>query len=413
MPLRLKDQIYATVNSDAAYNGTYKLTFPNKAGTIALTSDAQEFAIGQGSTNPVFDDMTPIRTFEWDVSDANYRPIYTIANTGLTYINLDVTVAYRITVTGTNINGVVDVVDRWHNPASYPITSMFCRTLSTSAATTGLRYLRAVYPTSSYVNNASYPLGQEIAMYNTTARHVKVEVFKDNSQVAWNTTKPSGSIYVNSTYNGNSVMNAYDTRGWRFRQPVQMQASGASYASYISDYEPVTVGVNDLKSSGTALAAGHMAFLAEDGKVYDISNTTQSIAMGPSKIGYMNGNVNANTVISSTYWRAITRLGATQFGYFRHDTVALGDRLFLRCTMDSNGKIHSDNYLAKSMSAGYTWMPFGYARSATTAYVDTRHPIFYTINSNGKLTHINGIQVAGSSTIASYSSGTLYINNPT
>lgn len=394
-------------------SGQYTATLPNKTGTIAMTSDAQKFAIGQGSTNPVFDDMTPIRTFEWDVSDANYRPIYTIANTGLTYINLDVTVAYRITITGTNINGVVDVVDRWHNPASYPITSMFCRTLSTAAATTGLRYLRAVYPTSSYINNASYPLGQEIAMYNTTARHVKVEVFKDNSQVTWNTTKPSGSIYVSSTYNNNSVMNAYDTRGWRFRQPVQMQASGASYASYISDYEPVTVGVNDLKSSGTALAAGHMAFLAEDGKVYDISNTTQSIAMGPSKIGYMNSNVNANTVISSTYWRAITRLGATQFGYFGHDTVALGDRLFLRCTMDSNGKIHSDNYLAKSMSAGYTWMPFGCARSATTAYVDTRHPIFYTINSNGKLTHINGIQVAGSSTIASYSSGTLYLTNPT
>ena len=39
MPLRLKDQIYATVNSDAAYNGTYKLTFPNKTGTLALTSD--------------------------------------------------------------------------------------------------------------------------------------------------------------------------------------------------------------------------------------------------------------------------------------------------------------------------------------------------------------------------------------
>lgn len=414
------------------YKGSATLTVPSTTGTLALTSQiptktsditndsdfttnatAQKFSIGQGSTNPVFDDMTPIRTFEWDVSDATYRPIYTIANTGLTYINLDVTVAYRITVTGTNINGVIDVVDRWHNPVNYPVTSMFCRTLSTSAATTGLRYLRAVYPTSSYLNNASYPLGQEIAMYNTTARHVKVEVFKDNSQVSWNTTKPSGSIYVDSTHNGNSSLAAYDTRGWRFRQPVQMQASASSSASYISDYEPVTVAVSDLKTSGTALTAGHMAFLAEDGKVYDISNTTQSIAMGPSKIGYMNSNVNANTAISATYWRAITRLGATQFGYFSHDTVALGDRLFLRCTMDANGKIHSDNYLAKDISAGYTWMPFGYARSATTAYVDTRHPIFYTINSSGKLTHINGIQVAGSSTIASYSSGTLYINNPT
>jgi len=39
MPLRLKDQIYATVNSDAIYNGTYKLSLPAKAGTVALSSD--------------------------------------------------------------------------------------------------------------------------------------------------------------------------------------------------------------------------------------------------------------------------------------------------------------------------------------------------------------------------------------
>lgn len=39
MPLRLKDQLYATVNSDSIYNGSYKLTLPSKAGTVALTSD--------------------------------------------------------------------------------------------------------------------------------------------------------------------------------------------------------------------------------------------------------------------------------------------------------------------------------------------------------------------------------------
>ena len=355
----------------------------------------QKFAIGQGSTNPVFDDMTPLRTFEWDVSDATYRPIYQMANTGWTYINMDITVAYRITVTGTNIHSVTDVVDRWHNPANYPITSAFCRTLSTASATTGLRYLRAVYPTSGYINNTTYPLGMEVAMYDTTARHIKVEVFRDDSQVTWNSTKPSGPIYVNTTYNGNSIIEAHGTRGWKFRQPAQMYASNAGYASYISDYEPVSVAAGELKTGATALTAGHYAFLADDGKVYDISNKTKNIAMGESKVGFMNTGVAKNTAISWTYWRAISRPNATQFGYFQHDTMALGDRVFLRCTMDTDGNIHSDNYLSKTMSAGYTWMPFGWARTATTLYVDTRHPMFYTLDAEGKLTHINGKELAG------------------
>lgn len=375
-------------------------SFLNKRGLTHYDGNvkarAQKFAIGQGSTNPVFDDMTPVRTIEWDVSDNTYRPIYQMANTGWTYINMDITLAYRITVTGTNINSVTDVVDRWHNPVNYPITSMFCRTLSNAAATTGLRYLRAVYPTAAYLNNATYPLGTEIAMYNTTARHVKIEVFKDDSQVTWNTTKPSGPIYVSSTYNGNSILTAYDARGWRFRQPLQMYANTAGSADYITNFEATSVAAGELKNGATALVAGHYAYLADDGLVYDISNTTKNIAMCESKVGFMNSAVNANAAISWTYWRAISRPNATQVGYINHDTFALGDRVFLRCTMDSSGNIHSDNYLSTTMSAGYTWMPFGWARSATTLYVDTRFPMFYTLNADGKLTHINGKEVTAS-----------------
>ena len=399
--------------SDGLYNGTVHLNLPSTTGTLALTSDAQKFAIGQGSTNPVFDDMTPLRTLEWDISAAAYRPIYRIENTGWTYTNLDITVAYRITVTGNNIEQIVDVVDRWINPISYPITSAMMRTKSTSAATTGFRYLRAVYPTSSYLNNTTYPLGVEIYPYNATARHIKIEVFKDNSNVTWSNSLPAASIYVDSTHNGYNSIETYTTRGWKFRQPSQMYASSAGSASYMSDFEPVMVGSSDVKTGATALVAGHYAFLADDGKVYDISNTTQNIAVGESKVGFINTNINANTAISATYWRAISRPSATQVGYISHDTFALGDRLFLRCTMDANGKIHSDNYLSTTMSAGYTWMPFGVARSATTLYVDTRSPKFYTLDSNGKLTHVDGVQVAGSSTIASYSNGTLYLTNPT
>lgn len=392
-----------TFTANASSNVTANITVPTKTSDITNDSNfitganSQKFAIGQGSTQPVFDDMTPVKTIEWDVSDTTYRPIYQIANTGWTYINMDITVAYRVTVTGTNIHSVTDVVDRWFSPASWPLTSMLCKTLSNSAATTGLKYLRAVYPTSSYVNNSTYPLGMEVEMHNTTARHVKVEVFKDNSQVTWNTTKPSGSIYVNSTYNGNRNLEVYATRGWRFHQPSQMYANSANSASYIADFEAANIAAGELKAGATALVAGHYGYLADDGLVYDISDTTHNIAMGESKVGYMAGGTNANTAISWTNWRTISRPSAAQVEYFSHGTLALGNRVFLRCTRDANGNIHSGNYLATSMSAGYTWMPFGWARSATQFYADTRFPMFYTLDSNGKLSHVNGLAVAGTS----------------
>ena len=58
--------------------------------------------------------------------------------------------------------------------------------------------------------------------------------------------------------------------------------------------------------------------------------------------------------------------------------------------MDSSGNIHSDNYLATSMSAGYTWVPFGTAIASNNIYMDVRRPTFYTLNSAGDITHVNG-----------------------
>lgn len=387
-----------TFTANQATNATANITVPTK--TSELTNDSgfvtdttsQNFAAQEGSTNPVFDDMTPVKVIEWDVSDTTYRPIYQMENTGWTYDNMDVTLAYRITVTGTNIKSVSDVIARWHSPNTYPVTSILHRTLSTSASTTGLRYLRAVYPTSSYVNNNTYKFGQEVAMYNSTARHVKVEVFKNNSKAIWSETKPAGSIYQgSSTYQSTSNLEPYATRGWYFRGAANVTVNNADTATRISDYESYSPGSSVLKSGATALVAGHFAFLAEDGLVYDISNTAKAISVGESKVGWIASGVNANTAINQTYWRMISRPNATQYGYFSHDTMALGDRVYLRCTMDSSGKIHSDNYLAKSMSPGYTWMPMGFMTAATTFYADTRFPKFYTLDADGNMTHMDGI----------------------
>lgn len=350
-------------------------------------------AIGQGNLIPSFDNMTPVRTFTWSVSDTTYRPVYQIANTGWDHTNMDINVAYRITVTGTNIKQVCDIEEHWHSPLTYPMTTLLNKTLSTSAATTGFRYLRAVYPVSGYLNNTTYPLGSEISNYDSTARTITVEVYLDDPAVTWNETKPSGAIYVDSTHNGNSSLSAYSTRGVVVRKPQSFTATSADSAGYATSCEMYTFNSSAVKA-GEALTSGYLAYLADDGKVYKISNTTKNMVCDDAgKIGLITSAVSSGTAIAYNYFRPATNLNSTQVGYISHATLALGNTVYLRCTKDSNGKIHSNNYLATSMSAGYTWCPIGIATATNTISIDARKPMFYTLDSNGKLTHINGKEI--------------------
>ena len=386
----------ATFTANASSNVTANISVPTK--TSELTNDSgfvtdtssQSFAAQEGSTNPVFDDMTPLKTFTWTVADTTYRPVYQMDNTGWAYDNMDITVAYRITVTGSSISQVTDVIDRWFAPTSWPVTSVMCRTLSNSAATTGYRYLRAVYPTSSGLNNNTYKIGQEISNYNATSRTIKVEVFKTATGITWNETKPAGTIYTSSTYQATNAMQPYGTRGWLFRAPASFNATSADAATRVSNYESATINSSAIKS-GAALTAGYIGFQATDGKVYMITNTTANMACDENaRIGYITNAYNANTAIDTRYLRSVTNIGSTQVGYIPHATMALGDRLYLRCTMDSSGNIHSDNYLATSMTAGYTWLPFGTATASNTIYMDVRKPTFYTLDASGRLVRVNG-----------------------
>lgn len=364
-----------------------------KADTAIQDTELQSLCIDTNSPTPNFDNMTPIATYEYDISDKSYHPVYTLPNTGLSYSDTNIVVAYRITATGTNIYSSSDIIDVWHNPCSYPLTTVMHRTLSTSASTTGIQYLRAVYPTSTYLNNSNYPLGQEIVAYNTTIRHIKIEVFKTPLNIIWKTSADS-SIYIDSTHNANNSIMLYNVRGWIYRQPQSFVASSAGYANYVNGYECATIGSAAIKVGNAGLPSGHFAYLADDGLVYDISNITKNISPVFKKVGVLNNAVNKNTAITSTYFRTVMQLSTAAIGNIPHATLSLGNRVFLRCTMDANGYIHSDNYLATSMSAGYTWLPFGVATASNAVNMDTRNQNFYTLNANGKLTHIDGIEIA-------------------
>ena len=392
-----------TFTANASSNVTANITVPTKTSDItndsdfATNADTQKWVSNNSTVAPNFEGMTPVKTFTWSgVADTNYRAIYQFDNTGWTYDNMDVEVAYRITVTGTNIKQITDIVDRWIYPLQWPITSVMCRTLSNSGATTGYRYLRATYPLSAGLNNNTYKFGQEIANYNATSRNITVEVFKTQSGITWNETRPSASIYTSSTYQTTNSIQPYATRGWIFRAPSSFNATSADAATRVSSYESVTINSSAIKS-GEALTAGYLGYQADDGLIYMFSNTTQNMAADESaRIGLITTGYNANTAIDTRYFRSVTNLSSTQVGYISHATLALGDRVYLRCTMDSNGNIHSDNYLATSMASGYTWLPIGVATATNTIYLDTRKPTFYTLNAEGKVTHINGKVLAGS-----------------
>ena len=387
----------ATFTANASSNVTADISVPTK--TSDLNNDSgfvtagslQDLAVQEGSTNPVFEGMTPIKTFTWTVADTTFRPVYQFDNTGWAYDNMDLVVAYRITVTGSGISQVADIIDRWHSPTAWPVTSVMNRTLSTSNATAGFRYLRAVYPQSAGLNNNTYKFGQEISNYNSTSRTIQVDVFKTATGITWNETKPAGTIYTSSTYQTNNQLGVHTTRGWIFRAPASFNATSADGASRVTSYESATIGSSAIRSGAAALVSGHLAFLADDGRVYDISNTAKNMVCDENaKIGYISSNINANTAIDYRCLRPLCNLNSTAVGYISHGTLALGDRVYLRCTMDSSGNIHSDNYLATSMAPSYTWVPFGIATASDTIYMDTRKPTFYTLNSAGDITHVNG-----------------------
>ena len=58
------------------------------------------------------------------------------------------------------------------------------------------------------------------------------------------------------------------------------------------------------------------------------------------------------------------------------------------------------------MTAGYTWCYIGTAQSASAINVECTHPLFLTLDANGKLTHVNGREIGGGGGVASVNSKT-------
>ena len=150
--------------------------------------------------------------------------------------------------------------------------------------------------------------------------------------------------------------------------------------------------------SGAALLANQMVFMNAN-KVYPATNNTLAIEPGFG-IQFNTTALSSSTAVVFTNLRQ--KGVASSLTNIPHATIARGNPCYFRCHLDSNGNIISDNYVATSMSAGYTWYYIGVASSASEIMIDTTQSQFLTVNSNNKLTHINGKEIEVPITIDAY-----------
>ena len=358
----------------------------NYATTENIPSKVSDL-INDGILLPNFDGLTPIRTIEFDKSASSWSQLFTRKNTGISTTMSEVVdvVLFRITVTGTNIYSRSDVIVKFQPGLTNPIAYVFHQTYSTTAETTGIRYIRFNYPK---VLNNNIPWLVDFDQYNATARHFKVEVFADTENITW--VNGLVATTYNSTDYSTANINLYSYRGLRALGTQMIQADSATAASYINSYLPKFVTGTPIKA-GEALASYNIVFI-NNGLAYKFSDKTTPIDTDYG-LAVVGTTYAANASIGYAYFRGIWSFRVTyanDIASVTRDTFEIGDKVYLRCTLQ-NGQIYSDAHLAKEMTAGYTWYYLGsmYTTNNDLAF-NTIASQFITLDSNGVITHING-----------------------
>ena len=155
------------------------------------------------------------------------------------------------------------------------------------------------------------------------------------------------------------------------------------------------------------------------GVAYKINTSTKKFPL-PISMYYGLGSSSSTTSYSNQLTSItggqtttiVSFLTSSSYNNFTIPTLTASDggkTLYIRGSLDSDGYFVCDGNVTLSMEAGYTYIPFGTLDpnySGSTAQV----PIYYsfnaisakayTLDANGKLTHIDGKQIAPKVTIS-------------
>lgn len=368
-----------------------------------------------GSWMPDFANLKPLATYEYGIASTSYFKICERPNVTSIKDIADEVLAFRITVTGTNIFSVADVLVRAQPTVNVrPLVTVNYQTQSTSAGTTGIRYLRTVNPKAA---NTSYKYEIAIAAYNSTKRHIKVEVFKTTSD--WTFSSAATVYSYNSTYQTASDLTLYTSIGIFYNYTFYATANYANYAGYKSSWDGLFNGQGNFLAAGAAIAADQFVFIGKDNKVYPTTST--AVEIDPAwPIVYCTTAYAADAAIG---WSAIRA-----WGYFtpassilKDGTLVADDTVYMRCTYTS-GKLYSANTMTQNLVPGNTYIKLGKMYTATAVTVNTYNSEYFTLDTDGHIKALNGylfnaakadtasaVSKAGSTATGSY--GILFDNN--
>lgn len=251
---------------------------------------------------------------------------------------------------------------------SVPIFQIDTKTNNSSAATTGLYYLRGVYP--KVVNNG-YQSYIEFYVYNATERDIKIELLEATNLELLSSVVPSP---YNGTYQTVTTLavlyNGIVTNG-----SIYGTLSGTASQSYYL--------YNANFTAGESLVANDLIFLGTDKKWYKCSTASKVIPIG-TMIARCAGTYALNNTV-----------GAYTQGYFNIISTMTGTRnlakdLFIRGQI-SGTDFTTDGTVTTEIEPGYSYIRVGSYVNTDYLHYDGNNRI-YTTDANGKLIALDGIE---------------------
>lgn len=372
-----------------------KPTFKTINGESILGNGDIEIGSESGSVLDNYVNAEPIFTKEYTITSASYRRLFTFTNSDE---DLRVQTGFcegRITITndGGTINGKYSFLVRLNGQIQGWLQ---CQDLGTTTSTRGLYQM--IMRTPNAANNGSDWMVDIVcnsANTTTNKRNVTLEIISksDNCTIIGtdNDVTYANTSPVTLQNNGNNLF--YMSAAGALQINANTANSALQLSNRLTKYLNCTSNV-----TGQALASGDLIFAsATDNKLYNIANTTQPIDCDGGIIEITAAQA-ANANATYNYMATIcgNSCNLAGMGTTYPSTWTTGTPLYLKCTYpDSNGDIYSLNEIVLDKSVGgYTYYLLG--RQTATAQriaLNTENSQFESIDTDGKLTFINGVEI--------------------
>lgn len=284
---------------------------------------------------------------------------------------------FRITVTSPTTT-IGQTLELWVNSSgeNAPIFWVMSNQKSTTAATTGLYYLKAVYPKT--LNNG-YNAQLELYAYNTTQRDITIELISSKN------VSLTSSLLVesyNSTYQSATGVVAIPYDGFITNSTGYFSVSGSAGSTAL-------LTGSGSYTAGEALIANDLIFLGTDLKWYKVTTASKTIPLG-TIISSCGATYALNATVSTNYLQGFRTLPTGTTG-----VKNTAKDLYIRGTLSGTSLI-TDGYLTTELEAGYSYIRIGSLITSTLLNMDGNNRVI-TIGSNSNISALDGLQFNASS----------------